>query len=80
MWVTVVDGSITLDQQLYAISSVIEGVDLVEVRKSCTTLDPWMDLSTREDDEEKLDTTRRPHDDTSETDVTRGHDSARPIH
>lgn len=46
--------SIALDQARYAEGMAIEGMGFTDVRKVCTPLDPGMDLTVRQEDEEEL--------------------------
>ncbi|CAM9791127.1 unnamed protein product, partial [Choristocarpus tenellus] len=59
--ITVGEGGITLDQQLYAESIVKAGMGSKEIRLTSTPLDPGMDLFARQDYEEELDPTIYPY-------------------
>ncbi|CAM9817842.1 unnamed protein product [Choristocarpus tenellus] len=59
--ITVGEDGITLDQQLYVKSIVMAGMGSMEVRETPTPLDPRMDLSARQDNEEELNPTIYPY-------------------
>ncbi|CAN0064532.1 unnamed protein product, partial [Choristocarpus tenellus] len=50
---TVGEDGITLDQQLYAESIIMDGMGFMEIRTTSTRLDPGMDLSARQDYKEE---------------------------
>lgn len=54
-------GSMTLVQSIYTTGIVIEGIGSMDVLRVYTPLDPDMDMSTRQDDEEKLDISGFPY-------------------
>lgn len=55
------DEGTKLDQALYASSIVVEGMRYTDVRKVSTVLDPGIDISTRQDHGEELDSSRFPY-------------------
>ena len=59
--IQVTDRDISLDQSLYTEGIVTEGMGSMDVRKVNTPLDPGIDLSARNDDEEELDVSRFPY-------------------
>ena len=58
----VIDEGTKLDQAFYAKSIVIEGMSFFDVRKVSTPLDPGMDLSPTQENEQELNSSSVPYD------------------
>ena len=59
--IKVTERGISLDQSIYTEGIVIEGIGSTDVRRVHTPLDPGIDLSSRQDVEEELDSSRFPY-------------------